>query len=89
MISLLIAHSVPLSLYSILSQLHLAYKLAGAALHVWILFHPFDASYHHWNIECPSFLLGVQSDLIVSHSTKIIAPVHPFGWIVIDGDVNI
>ena len=33
-ISLLVAHSVPLSLYSILSQLHLAYKLAGAVLHV-------------------------------------------------------
>lgn len=43
-------HPVPLSVYPV-AQIHLAYKLAGAVLHVCILFHPFDASYHPPNTE--------------------------------------
>ena len=82
-ISLFIVHSVQLSLYPVL-QLHLAYKLAGALLHVCTLFHQFSAVYHHSKAECSLF--GVQSCFILFHSTIIIAPVHPFGCTFIDGD---
>jgi hypothetical protein len=75
-------HASPLNSYHI-SQLHLAYKFAGAVLHIVTEAVRAAFEYHHSNLECTLF--GVQSDLTLFHSTNIIAHVHPFGWIVIEG----
>ena len=80
--------SLPLNIYPS-SQLHLAYKLSGAISHV-ITFVPAandGVEYHQLKTKWP-FLFGVQSCLIVSPSTKIIAPVHPFEYTFIDGETK-
>lgn len=72
-------HSSPLAMYPF-SQLHFAYKLAGAVDHIVTAVVRVAFEYHHWKTECS--LVGVQSVVIVSHSTITIAFSHPFGWIV-------
>jgi hypothetical protein len=79
MISLLITHSVQLSLYSIPSQLHFAYKLAGAVDHVVTGVVRASLEYHHSKTELSLF--GVQSDFILFHFTIIVAQVPQFGYI--------
>jgi hypothetical protein len=77
-----VTQASPLISYPV-SQLHLAYKLVGTVSHV-VTSLPvakFDVEYHHWNTECPSFLLGVQSDFILFHFTIIVAQVPQFGYI--------
>jgi hypothetical protein len=75
-------HSSPLAMYPF-SQLHFAYKLAGAVDHVVTAVVRAALEYHHWKTELSLF--GVQSDLILFASTIIIASVHHFESIVIEG----
>lgn len=67
---------------------HLAYRLLGAVDHVVISLHAVNhgVEYHHLNTYLSLF--GAVYDLILFHSTIIIAPVHHLASIVIDGCVK-
>lgn len=84
---ILSTHTLFTSEYHVL-QLHFAYRLAGAISHVETSLHAakFDVEYHPSKLAPVS--LGVQSFLISHSSVTITAPVHPFGYTLIAGDVR-
>ena len=76
-----------LELLATILLVYLAYKLAGTVDHVVTKLVRDESLYHHPKSYHDFF--GVHSDLTVPHSTIITAPVHPFGWILIEAPVNI